>query len=72
MHLQQLKGMQSSKRVPFVNKEHKRGTFSIKNVIWKGKGLDLATEHPRLKLCWVPTTNPPPPSPGVWITAVSE
>ena len=45
MHLQQLKGMQSSKWVPFVNDEHQRGTFSIKNVIWKGEGLDLGTEH---------------------------
>ena len=35
MHLQQLKGKQSSKRVPFVNKEYKRGTFSIKDVISK-------------------------------------
>ena len=49
MHLQQLEGKQSSKRVPFVNKEYKRGTFSIKNVISKSKGLDLGTEHPPLK-----------------------
>ena len=62
MHLQQLKGMQSSKRVPFVNKEHKRGTFSIKNVIWKGKGLDLGTEHPPLKTLL--STYHRPPLPG--------
>ena len=59
MHLQQLKGKQSSKRVPFVNEEYKRGTFSIKNIIWKGKGLDLGTEHPPLKTL-LSTYHPPP------------
>ena len=28
--------------------------FSVKNGIWKGKGLDLGAEPPHLKLCWVP------------------
>ena len=43
------------KDVPFVNRRYtKRGTFSVKNGIEKGKaGLDLGAEHHRIKLCWV-------------------
>ena len=48
VHLQQLKGMQCSKnkvcergRSIFQTKVYKRGIFSVKNGISKGKGLDL-------------------------------
>ena len=35
-------------------KVYERGSFFVKNVILKGKGLDLWAEPPRIKVCWVP------------------
>ena len=32
-------------------KEYERGTFFVKSVILKGKGLDLGAEPPCIKLC---------------------
>ena len=33
---------------------HKRGTFVVKNGIWKGKGLELEAKPLRLNICWLP------------------
>ena len=41
------------KGIPFVDRRDKRDTFSIKNGIYKGKGLDLGQSLPRVKLCRV-------------------
>ena len=34
-----------------------RGTFFVKNGIYKGKGLDLRAEPPRINICWTTTTS---------------
>ena len=33
---------------------YERGTFFVKNGIYKGKGLDLGAESPRVNICKVP------------------
>ena len=43
-------------------KVYERDTFSVKNNIYKGKGVDLRAEPPLVKLWGVP--NPPPPTPN--------
>ena len=42
-------------------KVYERGTFSIKNGIPKGKGLDLRAEPPLQTLLSEPHPTPPPP-----------
>ena len=55
MHLQQLKGMQSSKQ-GILKGYHlpiegiRKGTFFVKNDILKGKELDLGAEPPRINI----------------------
>ena len=57
VHLQQLKGMQSSRYVKgvlfFNRKVCERDYFSVKNSIEKDRGLDLGAETSRIKLCRV-------------------
>ena len=57
----QLKEMQSSKlgmwkgyHLSIVWKVYEKGSFSVKNSIWMGKGLDLRAKLYRRILCWVP------------------
>ena len=58
VHLQQLKGMQSSKQGMWKGHHFSiEGTFFVKNGMSKpvrGTGLDLGAEPPCIKVCWVP------------------
>ena len=56
VRLQHLKGMPRSELVTwkgtiYHKKVYEKGTFAIKNGIYKGKGLDCGAEPPGLKLC---------------------
>ena len=33
---------------------YERGTFSVKNGMWKGKDMDLGAGIIPVKICWVP------------------
>ena len=74
MHLQQLKGKQSSRQGMWKGticqqKVYERVNFFVKNGIYKGTGLHLGAEPPPINICWVP---PPPRSTYPLVSWVPE
>ena len=51
VHLQQLKGMQSSKGVPIADGKYTKGVPFLPKWYIKGQGLDVGPEPSRIKHC---------------------
>ena len=57
-------GMWRAQKLPVEGLLKEGGTFSPKNGMWKGKGLDLGAEPPRMPVqdfAEYPQQTPPPP-----------